>query len=432
MAADSNAAYAAPGYLVYHREATLFAQPIDVKAQTLTGQPIHLADELAFNSSNGRGSFDVSQNGVLLYFQGQGGPSGRGQPVGNAQFGWRDRTGNQLGPAGESGTFGDIDLSSDGKLFAVTRQDAGATGADIWVTDWQRGVTSRLTLDPGDDINPVWSPDGLRVAFTTFRKGNADIYVKNANGVGAETPLLDTSSNEFVEDWSKDGQYLAYKQGQDAFEDIYALPLFGDKKPMPVVQGPFRKDEPQFSYDGKWIAYTSDESGTFQVYVIEFPGGKERHQVSTTGGGQPRWRRDGKELYYRAPDDAVMSVDIALGARIESAVPRRLFTAAPSNSARDPVRHQWAVTSDGARFHLRYPNGGGGAGVPGRGRSGGPAGSGAGVSFTFVPTGQGGQQAVNLGGSRGSGANGNPLNNFPPSGLTVIRNWTAMIKKAVQ
>jgi serine/threonine protein kinase/Tol biopolymer transport system component len=425
MAADSNVAYAHPGYLVYHREDTLFAQRWDAKALALTGDPVHLADELSFNPTNGRGNYDVSQHGDLLYFQGQGGPSGRGQAVTGVQFGWRDRTGNQLGPAGEMGTFGDMDLSPDGKLFAVTRQEAGAPGADIWVTDWQRGVTTRLTLDPADDVNPVWSPDGLRVAFTTFRKGNADIYVKNANGVGAEAPLLDSSSNEFVEDWSKDGRYLAYKLGQDAFEDIYALPLSGDRKPIPVVQGQFHKDEPQFSYDGKWIAYTSDESGTFQVYVIEFPGGKERHQISTNGGGQPRWRRDGKELFYKAPDNGVMAVDITLGARIESTVPRRLFYASASTSSVDPVRHQWSVTPDGQRFLLRYPNGGGGGAGAGTGRGGRGGAAGAGVAFNFTPTGQAGQ-AISV---SGRGPN---FSNFPASGLTVIRNWTAMVKKAAQ
>ena len=102
------------------------------------------------------------------------------------------------------------------------------------------------------------------------------MYVKNANGVGAETPLLDSSSNESVEDWSKDGKYIAYKLGQEAFEDIYVLPMSGDKKPIPVVTGPYRKDEPQFSYDGKWLAYTSNESGTFEVYVISFPAGDQK------------------------------------------------------------------------------------------------------------------------------------------------------------
>jgi eukaryotic-like serine/threonine-protein kinase len=420
MAAESNASYAPPGYLVYHRDATLFAQTWNSKALALDGEPVHIADDLAFTPTNGRGNFDVSRNGVLLYFQGQGGASGRAAVFATAQYGFRDRKGAQLAAAGDSGPFGDADLAPGGKLFAVTRQDPGAPGADIWVTDWQRGATTRLTLDPADDINPVWSPDGLRVAFTTYRKGNADIYVKNANGVGAETPLLDSSANEMVEDWSKDGRYLAYKFGQDAHEDIYAFSV-ADKKAIPVVQGAFRKDEPQFSYDGKWIAYASDESGAFQVYVIEFPGGKERHQVSTTGGGQPRWRQDGKELFYKAPDGGVMAVDITLGARVESGVPQRLFALFTSVSSLDPARHQWSVAPDGQRFFLRYPNTGGGGGR-------GAGGAGAGVTFNFSGA-VVGAGAFGGAGPRGNGGGPGALNNQPPSGLTVIRNWTAAITK---
>jgi Tol biopolymer transport system component/serine/threonine protein kinase len=424
MTAESNATYVPPGYLVYHREAGLFAQPWNAKALVLDGEPVHIVDDLAFTATNGRGSFDVSRNGVLLYFQGQGGASGRAAVFATAQYGWRNRKGDQLGAAGDVGPFGDVDLAPGGKLFAVTRQDPGAPGADVWVTDWQRGATTRLTLDPADDINPVWSPDGLRVAFTTYRKGNADIYVKNANGVGAETPLLDSPANEAVEDWSKDGRYLAYKLGQDAHDDIYVFSL-ADKKSIPVVQGAFRKDEPQFSYDGKWIAYTSDESGAFQVYVIEFPGGKERHQVSTTGGGQPRWRQDGKELYYKASDGGVMAVDVQIGARVESGVPHRLFNLFTSVTSLDPVRHQWSVTPDGQRFFIRYPNSGT--------LTGGGRGTGGGVAFIYQagggtagPTGAG---TVFAGGPRGNGGGPGALNNLPPSGLTVIRNWTAAIKK---
>jgi Tol biopolymer transport system component len=425
MAAESNASYAPPGYLLYHREAGLFAQPWNAKALALEGQPVHIADDLAFTPTTGRGNFDVSRNGVLLYYQGQSGVSGRAGVIAGAQYGWRDRKGNQLGAAGDVGPFGDVDLAPGGRLFAVTRQEQGAPGADIWVTDWQRGATTRLTLDPADDFNPVWSPDGLRVAFTTFRKGNADIYVKNANGVGAETPLLESSANEFVEDWSKDGRYLAYKVGQDANEDIYAFSL-ADKKSIPVVQGAFRKDEPQFSYDGKWIAYTSDESGTFQVYVIEFPGGKERHQVSTTGGGEPRWRQDGKELFYKAPDGAVMAVDITLGTRVESAVPHRLFALFASPTSIDPSRHQWSVAPDGQRFLVRYPNVGA-AGAGGRTGSGGIGGVGVGFNFTGLQ-GVGGAGLFGAGAARGNGGGPGTLNNLPPSGLTVIRNWSARVK----
>jgi Tol biopolymer transport system component len=412
MAAESNAAFASPGYLVFHREATLFAQPFNADTLALTGVPVHIADQLAFSGANGRGHFDVSQNGALLYFQGGGtaavGGSGRAQIAGlNAVFGWRDHTGRQLGLAAEQGPYGDIDLSPDGKFIAITRQDS-APGADIWVIDWERaGVPTRLTLDPADDINPVWSPAGDRIAFTTYRKGNADVYVKNANGVGQETPLLNSSSNEIVEDWSKDGKYIAYKLGQDAFEDLYVLPLTGgDKKPIPVVTGPFRKDEPQFSYDGKWLAYTSNESGgAFEVYVLSFPALDQKLRISAIGGGgQPRWRKDGKELYYRSPDNGAMAVDMKPGPRIAAGIPHRLFSLPDSTSSRDPVRHQWNVTPDGLRFLVRYANGS-------------RATVGQGGTSTISPNAavQSGQPTAAAGGGQA----------FVSSGLTVIRAWTA-------
>jgi hypothetical protein len=347
---------------------------------------------------------------VLTYFQDQGGRGGsanKAQGVGNSQWGWRDRTGAPGALAGESGTYGDMDLSPDGKLIAITQADAGA---DIWVIDWQRaGVSYRVTLDPGEDINPVWSrPIGDRIAFTTYRKGNADIYVKNANGTGTETPLLETSANESIEDWSKDGRYIVYKQGPEGSEAIWALPLFGDKKPFPVVQGPYHKDEPQFSYDGKWLAYTSDESaGMFQVYVMSFPGGEQRLQVSKNGGGQPRWREDGKELFFRSPDDGVMAVDIKPSPRIEAGIPHLLFAGLNSVSSRDPVRHQWAVTPNGQQFLLRVPA----VQAQGRGRGGAP-------QVPFATAGRGGQVAA-----------AQATQGFVSSGLTVIRNWTAASQK---
>jgi Tol biopolymer transport system component len=265
-----------------------------------------------------------------------------------------------------------------------------------------------LTLDPGDNINPVWSPDGARVAFTTYRKGNADIYVKNANGVGAETPILESSSDEIVEDWSKDGRYIAYLFGQDNHKDIYAVPLSGDKKPVPLVQGRYQKNEPQFSYDGKWLAYTSEESGAFQVYVISFPALDQKLQVSMAGGGQPRWRRDGKELYYRAPDNRIMVVDIQAEPRLEAGPPRVLFP--PSVNAamtRDPARHQLAVTPDGDRFLMRVPQGS-------PGTTTGPS---------AVP-----QAPAQIAVSQGQPAAfaGSPIFN----GLTVVRGWTAALGKA--
>ena len=358
MAAETNVAYASPGYLLFHREATLFAQPFDANARRFTGDAVQIAGGMSYDPATGHGRFAVSQGDALVYLQGDAGgtgQTGRGQTVTQMQLAWVNRSGQIQAGAGDATQQGDYDVSPDGKLIAVTRQEGNT--ADIWVIDWQRGGNAaRLTLDPADDINPVWASDGTRVAFTTYRKGNADIYIKNANGVGNEVPLLESPSTEIVEAWSHDGRYVAYLAGQDNSLDIYVLPQFGDKKPFPIVQGHFQKNEPQFSYDGKWLAYTSDESGTFEVYVVAFPSGENRLKISRDGGGEPRWRADGKELLYRALDHQVMTVDLRItgATTMEASVPRPLF-AGNFNSpmTRDPTRHQLGVSADGQQFLVR-------------------------------------------------------------------------------
>lgn len=202
----------------------------------------------------------------------------------------------------------------------------------------------------------VWSPDGLQLAFSSFTKGNRDVVAKNASGLGAETPLLDSPNRETLEDWSKDGRYLLYALDSGpnitTGQDLYALPLFGEREPIPIVQSPFQEDEAHFSFDGKWIACDSNESGTFQVYVISFPALDQKGQISTSGGGQPHWRRDGKELYYLAADGAVMAVDINAGTKIDSGVPRELFD---TELTLNPIQDQYRVTPDGHRFLVLKP-----------------------------------------------------------------------------
>jgi hypothetical protein len=425
MAAESNTVYAEPGYIVYHREATVFARPFDAKKLALYGEDVNIADDVSTSPANGRGNFDVSQTGALLYFQGAGAPTAGGYIMApNVQWGWVDQSGNLLEPAGEQGPYGDMDLSPDGRLIAVTKQDGESPGADIWVIDWQRaGVAARLTLDPADDINPVWAPDGKHIAFTSFRKGNADIFViEHGSGVGREIPLLESESDEIVEDWSKDGKYIAYLTGRDNFKDIYALPLADgkpvpDKEPFPVVQGQFQKDEPQFSYDGKLLAYTSDrtEPGTFQVYVRTFPAGDQEIAITVDGGGQPRWRKDGKELYYRSPDQSIMAVEIKAGARLEADIPRLLFFA-PLRvmQATNPTRHVLAASPDGGRFLLRIP--------PGMASTGG----GNNTAVPELPP------MVSATGQAPIAAAVRSLSNFSriSTGLTVIQNWTSAFGKA--
>jgi eukaryotic-like serine/threonine-protein kinase len=413
IAAESNAVYAAsgagsrraaPGYLFFTRKNTLFAQPFNPGNQRFTGDPVQVAGEVS-SSTNGHGNFAVSQTGVLLYFQGSNAATGGRAGATPSQFNWSAEKGGSGSIAVEAGSYGDMDLSPDGRLVAITKQDGGAATADIWVIDWAKGVSHKVTTGTGDSINPVWSPDGARIAFTSYRKGNADIYLKNANAVGDEIPILESASNESVEDWSRDGKYIAFMFGRDAFQDIHALPFENGKpgKPFPVVEGPYQKNEPQFSKDGKWLAYTSDENepGKFQVYVTSFPAPNLKQQISTDGGGQPRWSWDGKKVYYRSAANRLMAVDMTLGAKIESSIPRAMAAVLAGNpSAADPTRHMWSVAQDG-RFLVRVPPGGGGRG-------------GIGLAAQITPV-----------GVSGAASTRSPTT----SGLTALLNWTSTLPR---
>jgi Tol biopolymer transport system component/tRNA A-37 threonylcarbamoyl transferase component Bud32 len=418
LSEDSNAQFAS-GYLLFRREATVLAQPFDPSGLQLSGGPSQVAGDVGYNLTQGRGYFSVDRRGTLIYFQGVGNAAGLGRAgiTPNWQFGWHDRTGRLIAAAGDPGSYGDADVGPDEKLFAITRQDPGAAGSDIWVIDTGRDVSTKLTLDPADDLNPVWARDGKRIAFTSFRKGNADIYVKNANGVGAETALLDSPADEFVEDWSEDGRYIAYKHTQGDFEDLYALPLDADGKPgtpIPLVQGPFRKDEPQFSSDGKWIAYTSDESGRFEVYVASFPELDQKIKVSNNGGGRPRWRRDARELYYNRTASGVMAVDFMPGPKIAAGIPYLLYSNnAPAGA--DPTRHLFDASADGQRFFARTASS----------IAGGVQGAVPTVPSNFVAPGQ----AQIAAGAQVTVPNPNLA---ASNGLTVIRNWPATFRKGAR
>jgi eukaryotic-like serine/threonine-protein kinase len=346
MAAESMAAYAEPGYILFQRQGTLFAQMFDPKRLQVTGEQVRIADAVITNPGVGRRSaFAVSRNNTLIY------RSDNGTTENDSQFVWFDRSGKQIANAGKPGPYAaSFDLSPDAKRIVATRRDSGNLG-DVWVIEWARDIATRLTFDPVADNDPIWSPDGLRVAFDSNRKGSNDIFVKNVSGTAEEESVLSSVENEYAEDWSRDGRYIAYVYKANG-ESLNALPLFGDRKPFTVVKSPFPKDEPHFSFDGKWLAYASNESGTWQVYVVSFPTADQKYQISTDGGSQPRWRSDGKELYYLSLDGKLMAAGITAGEKIQSGIPRMLFE---TGLTTDPIRDQYAVTPDGQRFLLLRP-----------------------------------------------------------------------------
>src|SRR5262249_40979775 len=184
---------------------------------------------------------------------------------------------------------------------------------DVWLLDLGRNVLSKFTFDAAVDAGPIWSPDGRRIAFQSNRKGAYDLYIKPAIGPGSEELLLASGQDKRPLDWSPDGRFLLYADiDSKGRVDIWALRMDGDRKPFPVVHTNFDKDLAQFSPDGKWIAYQSNESGRYEIYIEPFPGPGGQTQVSTNGGAQVRWRRDGKELFYIALDGRLMSVPIRI------------------------------------------------------------------------------------------------------------------------
>ena len=340
LPAALNAAYAPPGFLLFSRNEMLMAQRFDADKLELTGEPFQVAERVAYNPGLGRGAFSVSENGVLAF---SGGGGQINQPL------WFDRGGKQIGSLGAAGLYLNLWLSPDERRAAVDRSDPQTGASDIWLFDLARGIPSRFTTDPAGDTNALWSPDGGRIVFSSTREGVRNLYQKIAGGGGNEEVLLKSSEDKVANDWSANGQFIVYQTSNPKTKwDLWVLPMFGDRQPFPFLQTEFNEQQAQFSPDGKWIIYTSDESGAPEVYVQTFPASEGKWRVSTGGGGQPRWRHDGRELFYIAADRKLMAVDVKLGATFEASVPKPLFSTRVISLTE--FRNQYVPTSDGQRF----------------------------------------------------------------------------------
>jgi Tol biopolymer transport system component len=226
-------------------------------------------------------------------------------------------------------------------------------GEHVWLWDVNRGALTRLNIDLPIDWAPTWSPDGRRLVFGAGPGGN-DLYERPANGLGKATPLLVTPEAKRPLSWSRDGRFILYSSvSPKTRSDIWALPLAGERKPFPVVQTSAEEGSGQFSPDARWVAYVSNESaGRAEVYVTTFPEPSGKWQISTMGGNQPRWRADGKELFYVAPDLRLMAVPIETGTdgSLLAGQPVALFRTPLLGSVNS--RAQYAVAPDG-RFLMK-------------------------------------------------------------------------------
>jgi eukaryotic-like serine/threonine-protein kinase len=344
VATDGNAAYVPSGDLLFARGNVLLAQPFDLRNLKLKDEPHPVADSIATMNPAPGAIFAASPNGVVVWRT----------SVGSAEslLQWFDGNGKKLGAVGEAADFSNPALSPDGRKLAVDIMDSRTKTRDIWVIDLVRGTRTRLTFDPADDLNPVWSPDGTRIAFTSDRKGERDIYQKTADGSGQEELLLEAKDGQKnLEDWSADGKYLLYNhQPSPQQKHLYVMPFEGDRKPILFLKSPLRIDQGQFSPNGRWLSYTSTESGKGEIYVQGFnlnpsqPRGK--WQVSTAGGAEARWRQDGKELFYMA-GTTIMAVDVKTdGPSFEAGIPKPLFDVETPATG----RNHFVVSKDGQRF----------------------------------------------------------------------------------
>ncbi len=344
------------GRLFFLREGTLLAQAFDERSMQPQGDPIRVAERVgSFHLS---GLFSVSPSGVLAY---SAGPTARWL----SQLNWLDRQGKQLGHAEQPGTYSytDFALSPDGKRLAASKIDPRAGGeTGIWLLDLLRGVSTRFTFDQAPDSAPVWSPDGSRVAFAAYRAGGNGIYQKTTNGTGKEQALVSVTGDEKLpDDWSRDGRFLLYtQQDPQTHADLWVLPLAGDGTPSgtatPFANTAYSEEQGRFSPDTRWIAYASDESGRSEIYIQPFPAppnGGSKTPISRDGGSQPRWRRDGKELFYSSPDGKLMAVDVTQGPIFKASAPRTLFQVPVAQIGHNVGGSQvlgWDVAPDGKRF----------------------------------------------------------------------------------
>jgi hypothetical protein len=345
LAAETAAVYAPPGALLWVHQGVLVAQRFDPVRQLVSGEPIPVAQGVG-EWTDYRGAFAVSATGVLAH------RAGRGE---RRQLTWVDRAGimrGTVGPPDESG-LGNPELAPHGRRVAVNRAVRG--NDDVWLIDTDRDLQNRFTFHASTEHSPVWSPDGSRVVFKSLRNGRWDLFQKEASGAGEEQSLLVTGEPKSPSAWSPDGRFLMYAANSvKTGWDIWALPLAGDRKPFPVVQTPFDETSGQFSPDGRWVAYHSNESQEAQIYVRPFPGPGGVWQVSTMGGSQPRWRSDGKELFYVGPDARLMAVPLAFGVKsetLDAGTPVPLFrTRLASGEKIGSIlmsTPQYAVASDG-------------------------------------------------------------------------------------
>jgi Tol biopolymer transport system component len=345
---ESHAEYAS-GYLFSVRGGSLTAQTFDPRTHQLSGARSVIAANTG--QVDVRGSFSVSTTGKLTYSAWHG-PS--------RTLTWVDRQGQTLSTVGESGGFINLDLSPDQQHLAVSKfsqPPGGRSQFDLWRLDLARsGLTTRLTDDQGMEWDPDWSPEGTQIAFTHAgsQGSNAGLFIRSADASGPNTLLVD-SGNIYQPDWSHDGRFIIYSRSRSAGSrdgsDLWTLSMTDGRTRVPYLQTPHNEWAASFSPDDQWVAFSSDRTGRTEVYVRPFPVRAGEFPISSDGRESPRWRADGKEIFFLAPDGAMMSVTVETTGDFTAGVPHTLFDRHIVGRNRSYV-----VANDGQRFLSSIPD----------------------------------------------------------------------------
>jgi Tol biopolymer transport system component len=335
-------AIAVPDYLLFAQQQNLFAQRMDWKALRKLGEPLLVAPKIAATPAYlGTSEFTASQNGVLIY--------GTAEGASFDQLKWYARDGSTIGSLNPVIDYQQFTLSPDAKRLALNSFHQHATGS-LWLIDIATDTTTPLTFDPHAQSDPVWSPDSRYVAFNLLPNGGTDPpFLVQKIEIGSQQPQLiygDVARN-WVEDWSSDGRFLVTHDTKT----VSILPLTGDTKPQAVYSSTFLKDAFHLSPDGDVIAYGENRAGRWEVFAASFPSFKEIRQVSVAGGAQPRWRGDGRELFFIDNEGQMMSAPVERGSP-QVGVPKRLFG---TGLIPDPTINQYAVAGDGLKFLVLEP-----------------------------------------------------------------------------
>ncbi len=339
--ASSQAEYAS-GHLLFARGDALLAQPFDANRLELTGDPQTLVEGVVAMSGAAIAAFSVSQQGLLAYQVGGGDLM--------TELAWFNRDGARTEALGEPAYQGSPMISPDQTRAAVTVSDSQTGAGDIWIYDLERGVRSRFTFDPSEDIFGVWSPDGKQIYWASTRVADYDIFVKNVDGADSDREVLVGEVVQIPSSISPDGRYLVYWRGMGGGQsdsDLRILDLVEGGEPVDLLASEFEEPFATVSPDGRWFAYTSDESGRSEVYVSSFPEPGRKWQISAEGGAQPRWRGDGRELFFLTPTAKMMVAEVdPSGAGFQVGEVKELFDAPrmPLGGA------DYDVTADGQRF----------------------------------------------------------------------------------